>query len=165
MHTAALTYVAQHLPSGALRVLEFGSRNVNGSVREIINDPIRYVGVDIAPGDGVDVVADAATVNVPGVFDVVVCCEVFEHADDSTCAKMIASAYRHLVAGGKLIATMAGPGRPEHSALDGGRLRPDEFYRNVDVTLLSTWLEAAGFSSYDTDQTSDDVRCVAVKAG
>jgi len=166
MHLAALVFVDEHAPPGPgfdLRVLEFGSRDINGSVRQVFRRAARYVGVDVSEGPGADIVADAATVDVPGAWDVVVCCEVFEHADDETCAGMCANAYRHLKPGGVFIATMAGLGRAEHSAVDGGPLQPGEFYRNVDRPTLSGWLVAAGFTAYKTDVLGDDIRCVAWK--
>ena len=161
MHHAALAFIAEHLPANA-DVLEFGSRNINGSPRQVAGAG-RYVGVDIAPGPGVDIVESAATVTVDGSFGVVVCAEVFEHADDDTCAAIVANAWRHLADGGLFIATMAGPGRREHSAVDGGPLRGGEFYRNVDRPLLSSWLKAAGFAEFATDALGDDMRCVAWK--
>ena len=42
-------------------VLEIGSRNVNGSLRNIIKnyEPLSYTGIDIIDGEGVDIVCDA----------------------------------------------------------------------------------------------------------
>jgi SAM-dependent methyltransferase len=167
MHTEALAYVNDHTPRPRIRleVLEFGSRDINGSPRQVIGSCKRYVGVDIVNGWGVDVIANAATVEVPGgKFDVVICAEVFEHADDDTCAGIVANAYRHLRPGGTFIATMAGIGRPEHSAVDGGPLQPGEFYRNVDRPLLAAWLAAAGFDESTTDVLGHDIRCTARRA-
>ena len=43
------------------RVLEVGSRDVNGSVRDVISalQPESYVGTDIMEGEGVDIVCNA----------------------------------------------------------------------------------------------------------
>jgi predicted methyltransferase len=162
MHQAVYDYVRARTVGEYTNVLEFGSRNVNGSLRDIVR-AWRYVGVDIADGPGVDIVADAATVVVPGEFELVLCAEVFEHAPDEQCAGMCANAFRHLAPGGMFIATMAGPRRAEHSAVDGGALRPGEFYRNVDADLLRSWLIAAGFADPSINEYRDDIRCVAVK--
>jgi hypothetical protein len=163
VHQAVYQYLGSHLADRYGSVLEFGSRNVNGSPRDII-DADRWVGVDISDGPGVDVVADAATVNVPGLFELVVCVEVFEHATDDQCVGMCANAARHLERGGMFVATMAGMQRLPHSAVDGGMLRPDEFYRNVSHSLLDSWLQGAGFSRWTIDEQGEDIRCVAVKA-
>jgi SAM-dependent methyltransferase len=69
------------------RVLEVGSLDVNGSVRgDIVGlGPADYVGIDIRPGPGVDVICDAGDlVQTFGenAFDVVISTELLEHARD-----------------------------------------------------------------------------------
>ncbi len=70
------------------RVLEVGSRYVNGSVRPLIERfcrPREYVGVDIEPGKYVDVVLPAEKLIDyfgPESFDVVISTEVLEHVRD-----------------------------------------------------------------------------------
>jgi SAM-dependent methyltransferase len=69
------------------RVLEVGSLDVNGSVRGDITalGPAEYVGIDIRPGPGVDVLCDAADLVArfgENAFDVVVSTELLEHARD-----------------------------------------------------------------------------------
>jgi SAM-dependent methyltransferase len=69
------------------RVLEVGSLDVNGSVRGDIMklEPAEYVGIDIRPGPGVDVLCDAGDVVArfgEDAFDVVVSTELLEHARD-----------------------------------------------------------------------------------
>ena len=69
------------------RVLEVGSLDVNGSVRGDIMafGPAEYVGIDIRPGPGVDVVCDAGDLVErfgENAFDVVISTELLEHARD-----------------------------------------------------------------------------------
>jgi SAM-dependent methyltransferase len=69
------------------RVLEVGSRNVNGSLRVLIEEykPREYVGVDIIEGPGVDVLCDASgLISKFGAetFDAVICTEMIEHVRD-----------------------------------------------------------------------------------
>jgi SAM-dependent methyltransferase len=69
------------------RVLEVGSRDVNGSLRPLIEEykPREYVGADIIAGPGVDVLCDAGgLVSKFGVeaFDAVICTELLEHVLD-----------------------------------------------------------------------------------
>lgn len=164
MHDAVLTYVAANIPTGCLvRVLEFGSRNINGSVRRLFPHATEYVGIDTIDGPDVDVVADASTYDVGRTFDVVVCAEVLEHVTDDIAAGLCANAYKHLHDGGVFVATMAGPGRMPHSAIDGNQLHPGEFYRNVDQHTLAGWLTAAGFTTFDIDQLGRDMRCTATR--
>ena len=163
MHEAVVSYVARHIPPAVMSVLEFGSRNLNGSVRFMLPVPT-YVGVDLYEGPDVDIVGNAATVDLGQQFDLVACTELFEHADDDTCAAIIANAHRHLVEGGTFIATMAGIGRAPHSAIEAvPNLQPGEFYRNVDRDLLASWLTAAGFIVEDINVEGLDIRCTATK--
>jgi len=65
-------------------VLEVGSRNINGSVREYISSlkPKLYVGIDLVEGENVDIVMDAENlVEKFGeeVFDLVISTETLEH--------------------------------------------------------------------------------------
>lgn len=163
MHDAVLDYVRANVSHAVTSVLEFGSRNLNGSVRPLFPHATRYVGVDLYPGPDVDVVGDAATVWLPPQFDAVVCTEVFEHVDDDAAAAIIRNAWAHLKPGGVFVATMAGPGRAPHSALAATDIQPGEFYRNVDRPLLAGWLEAAGFAFYEIDRARLDLRCTARK--
>lgn len=153
MHSAAREWVAAHALPGD--VLEIGSRNINGTVRDLF--PGDYTGLDISEGPGVDVVADVTEWTTRKRFDVVVCCEVLEHTD----APIIDAAHRLLRKGGTLILTAAGPGREPHSAVDGGPLRPGEWYANIDPDELRVAL--SGWSEVTVDVAGDDVRAVAVK--
>jgi hypothetical protein len=121
-------------------VLEIGARNINGTIKNCF-DAERYVGLDVSPGPGVDVVASGADY-VPDVQpDVIVCCEVLEHTEEAPA--ICQRAIENLAPGGVLLLTMAGTGRAPHSAIDGCDLREDEFYRNVSADDLKAWLADA----------------------
>lgn len=143
MHAAAFRAVEKFLEGVAppASVVEFGSKNINGSVRPLFRDA-EYVGVDVVPGRGVDVVADAADF-IPVVQpDCVISCEVLEHAENAQ--DIVTNAVDILSPGGMVIITCASDGRAPHSAVDGGPLREGEFYRNVPPQMLLLWLEMAG---------------------
>lgn len=163
MHVEAYAWVKGHAPvDGAGAVLDVGGRNINGSVRDLFPSADPYVSLDIMAGDGVDIVADAATWTPDRQYDVVVCCEVFEHTGDWP--QILRTARAALRPGGLLILTMAGPGRPEHSAVDGEwRLLPGEYYGNVDPHLLREALVDCGFADVVVDQQfrPADVRAIA----
>jgi SAM-dependent methyltransferase len=98
-------------------VLEVGAREVNGSVRPYITslDPSQYVGVDVAPGRGVDEVCDVADLVAhfgDDSFDVVITTEMVEHVEDWRRAfgQMKAVLRPH----GLLLVTTRSPGFPRH---------------------------------------------------
>lgn len=140
MHDEAYQFVASQMagrPIEGLAVLEFGSYNVNGSVRRIFRNPARYVGVDVRPGRDVDVVSRAADYDGQGAFDVVVSAETLEHDPDPQAT--LESAMRALKPGGLLILTMASPLRAPHGC-DGGNVGPGEHYAGIGAVQLSQWL-------------------------
>jgi SAM-dependent methyltransferase len=64
------------------KVLEVGSMNINGTIRHLFDGCEEYVGLDMRPGRGVDVVAKAD--NIPyddEHFECVICCDTLEHDD------------------------------------------------------------------------------------
>lgn len=147
MHAEALAYVAQRVKGRRFqRVVEFGSRNVNGSVKPLLAT-YAYHGIDLAPGRDVDEVADAAAWRGRDLADAIVCCEVLEHAPDVE--GIVTNAARNLGQNGLFIITCATSGRTPHSAVDGGPVRPDEHYRNVDPGLLHAFLTEQGFEVED----------------
>lgn len=159
MHDAVRTYVADKLTGlSPVDVLDLGGRDVNGSTRDLFGD-VNYVVVDIAEGPGVDIVANAADLDLGRTFDVVLSTEVLEHT--ARAAEIVAAACRHVSRGGVFIATMAGPGRHPHGASGESSPPPGEHYENVAPDVLERWLSDAGFSSWDVDQLALDVRCIA----
>ena len=141
-------------------VLELGGRDVNGSVRPYFNGA-RYLSVDISPGPGVDVVADATTYRPDERFDCCVCAEVLEHVPDPD--GFVATAWGSLRPGGWLILTMACPPRMAHSGVDGGPLRPGEHYRNVTADMLARWLVGWKDAEIETHEDRGDMYAVARK--
>jgi hypothetical protein len=143
MHGAAYRWIADRLkdipkPS---RVLEIGSRDVNGSPRALLPG-VRYVGIDVMPGNGVDVVGDGATFTPAVPFSLVLCCETLEHSDAPQA--IVENAVGCTVRGGHVLMTCATEPRAPHSAVDGGALRAGEWYGNVKATDLTRWLTDAG---------------------
>jgi hypothetical protein len=164
MHAEAYDWVRQHaMPTPGLRVLDIGGRDINGSTRPLFPGADWTV-LDIAPGANVHIVADAATWVPEAEYDVVVCTEVFEHTPHWP--QIVATAFKACAANGRLIVTMAGPGRPPHSAVDGGwSLHPGEHYANIPPERLRTILEQVGWCDVVIDQQPSpaDVRAVARK--
>jgi hypothetical protein len=157
MHDGAYSFVAQFLMTVPVpaRVLEAGSLNINGSVRPICAalGTTVYHGIDLVAGDGVDEVSDAATYSTHAPFDLVLCCEVLEHAANADA--IVANLVMQTARGGYVVMTCAGDGRGPHSAVDGGVLRPGEFYRNVSRDEMHDWLADAGAEDIDIQSRPD----------
>lgn len=126
MHDSVMTWVRDvavrlNLQRGK-KILEVGSYNENGSVRELFEQE-RYIGVDMREGPGVNHVLNAHLLD--GVFDsatfdVVICTEMLEH-DDRFWVSMRKMGYV-LRRDGVLIVTTRGNGFPLHAY-------PDDYYR------------------------------------
>ena len=90
VHPSALEFATTALRPAEVTgklVIEAGAFNVNGSARQAIEQhrPARYIGTDMRPGPGVDMICDAA--DLPPLFGggsagVVVSTEMLEHAGD-----------------------------------------------------------------------------------
>jgi SAM-dependent methyltransferase len=138
LHDSARQFIAsvvagQHYA----RVVEVGGRDINGGVRDLI-DAAAYVSVDLEGGPGVDVVADCRFWEPPWKASLVVCAEVLEHAPWPR--EVVDACVGYLRPGGRLVLTCAGPGRAAHSGHDGGPVRDDEYYLNIDPDALEKWL-------------------------
>lgn len=165
MHAEAFAFVERTLssipPRG--RVVELGSRNINGSVRPWFASAEDYTGVDLVEGPGVDVVADAALYEPDRPPDVVVCCEVLEHSPIAN--DIVANAAHMLAPGGWLLVTCATDPRAPHSAVDGSGVRDGEYYGNVPPASLWDWARGAGLElvQREVDFAHGDLRLLARK--
>lgn len=133
MHAAARAFVERWIrPDIDDPVIEIGSRNVNGGLRDLFPrapEHQTFVGIDLQDGPGVDIVTDAATWEPTGPVACVICCEVLEHSQNWK--GVVLQACSWLRPGGRLIITCAGAGRKPHSAIDGESVRPEEWYANL----------------------------------
>lgn len=160
MHASAYDFVAKWARrlGPRKRVLELGSRDVNGSVRGLFPGAF-YLGVDSRPGPGVDLVADAAKYETEELFDLVVSTEVLEHAADAQ--GICDTAYDALVPGGVFLVTAAGPNRGPHG-VDGGPVGR-EYYANVHYADLCHWLALFGMFHVETMHGGHDIYGIAVR--
>lgn len=141
------------------RVLEIGSRDINGSYRPLFDGVAdEYTGLDIVPGAGVDIVAAnerAYTEIEDASYDVVISGQTFEHArDDQAVMREIA---RILRPGGYccIIAPSSGP---PHAAPDYRRYQPEE------LASLAAAVDLVEVESYRNDRRPwHDAVLIAVK--
>jgi SAM-dependent methyltransferase len=147
-NVACITFVAKSLEKESVRgkrILEVGARGYG--VRQLLESwgPAQYIGVDVAPGPGVDVVRpieEVAPDSVGGAFDLVVATEMLEHSRDWQAA--ISSMKRLCRGGGLLLLTTRSRGFPFHAPPhDFWRFEPEDFRAIFsDCEILS--IEADG---------------------
>lgn len=87
MHPSAYFYSKlffnNYVANSNVKILEIGSQNVNGTIRDNAPAGAEYIGVDFISGQGVDVVLEDPYI-LPfrdNNFDVVVCSSVLEHSE------------------------------------------------------------------------------------
>jgi hypothetical protein len=164
LHPEAFRFVASCLKKLPPRqtVLEYGGRNINGTTRVLLGD-VDYTSVDIVPGPGVDVVADAAHYTPVNVPDTIICTEVLEHT--GVWAEIVRNSAKVLGKSGVLILTCACEPRLPHSGVDGHPLwaNETEYYHNIDPLELSVVVEDAGFPVFEleVDDVVGDIRLLA----
>lgn len=150
------------------RVLEVGSLDINGTVRDFFVAS-EYVGVDVAPGKGVDVVAQGEDLDYPDdSFDVAVSAECFEHNPEwvATFENMWRMSSKYV------IMTCASDGRAEHgtrrSSPGSSPLTLDwDYYRNLNEDDFRAEFDLdAMFDEYyfEYNPTSCDLYFYGIKA-
>lgn len=163
MHPEAMEWASRFSTGELIHVLDIGGRDINGTPKALWPNAT-YTVLDIRPGLGVDIAADAATWIPDREYDLIVAMEVFEHT--ASWPAICATALKACRTGGMFIATMAGPGRPAHSAVDGlFSLHPGEHYESVAADELERVLLDVGWRDVivDSQQSPADTRAVATK--
>lgn len=105
-------FVLEHADKLTGKVLEVGSRNVNGCVREVVPHAI---GTDMLEGPNVDVVCPAEKLLEKfgaESFDAVMSFDAFEHIEDWR--GTVTAMWGVLKPGGWLVMTMAAPAKNRH---------------------------------------------------
>ena len=152
-HQAQLDFVAglkQRLPEYFRkgRVLEVGSLDINGSVRQFFED-CDYTGVDLGEGKGVDLVARGEELDYfDGNFTVCLSCECFEHNPEwaATLRNMIR------MSSNLVFFSCATTGRPEHGTR---RTSPkdapfcEDYYRNLTENDVRQEVDLSAFKVYE----------------
>lgn len=119
------------------RVLEVGSYDVNGTVRDLFRSAAEYVGVDLIEGPGVDRIGYGHEIDDPNdSYDLTLSGECFEH--DPHHLETFSNMVRLTRPGGVVAFTCASRGRPEHgtrrtlvSDSPGSQAEGLDYYRNL----------------------------------
>lgn len=144
------------------RVLEVGSLDINGSIRDLF-DNCDYLGVDVGAGRGVDLVCPGEDLPFDdGTFDISVSGECFEHnpAWRETFANMV----RMTKPGGIIAFSCASTGRPEHGTTRSNDAYSSpltvalgqEYYRNLTIDdFTADDLTGLGWQTFYNGVTCD----------
>lgn len=157
-----------------LDILEIGSYDVNGSIRQFFQNG-NYIGVDLIEGKGVDIVGDGHTLDFSNEsFDLVISCESFEHNPfwKDTFLNMI----RMTKKGGLVVFTCATKGRPEHgttrtNSVDSpGTIQMDwDYYQNLErkdfLKEISDFKKYFNRYIFMTNTQSKDLYFIGIKCG
>jgi SAM-dependent methyltransferase len=129
------------------KVLEVGSRIVSGSMRGYLEslNPKEYIGIDIVPGEGVDLILDVHhTADHFGteLFDIVICSDTLEHIDDLESASY--NMHSVLKIGGKLVVSVPTMETHYHGF-------PHDYWRFTVEDLKHVFNYMKAVDSYDTE--------------
>ena len=148
-------------------VLEIGSLDLNGSIRKFF-DKCSYLGVDVGPGPGVDLVAKGEDLTfADNWFDVVASTECFEHT--AAWPQIFANMTRF--SKGLVFFTCATTGRAEHGT---SRCNPwdsphtaGDYYQNVTEADVREKCDLSQFDSYgfQVDESAHDLYFWGLKSG
>jgi SAM-dependent methyltransferase len=155
------------------KVLEVGSWNVTGTIREHFQS-CDYIGTDVAAGADVDLAVPGQNLDFPtGSFDIVISCECFEH--NPYWLETFLNMARMLRPSGLFVFTCAGIGRGEHGtkrtdprgALTALQGHPD-YYRNLSRHDFVRRIDLPAHFSHHAfidNRISKDLYFVGVKRG
>ena len=152
-HPAQLQFVKsvkEKFPDYFIRknVLEVGSLNLNGSIRQFFQQCL-YLGIDIGQGKDVDIVARGEDLKYQdGSFDVVTSCECFEHNHEwvKTLENMIRMSSK------LVFFTCATTGRVEHGTPRTNHHDAPycgDYYRNLTEDDIRASIDLSAFKEYE----------------
>lgn len=140
------------------KVLGVGTFNVCGT-EDVFFENCDYKGLDLSPGEGVDIVCPAQDYDGPDEsYDVVISCECFEH--NPFYKETIKNIVRLLKPGGMFLFTCATTGRPVHGtkSLEEDSKMKYENWKTMPNVFVENW-----DNDYYKNLTEDDIRqCVNI---
>jgi len=150
MQPMVYNFVKKHSQQG--RVLDIGSLDVNGSVRDLF--PLAdYIGLDMRPGDNVDVVGNSHDIPFDDDhFDMVLCLEMLEHDDNPF--RTAREIKRVAKDNGTIIVCASGIGMHKHD-------NPSDYWRFTREGFLLLFKE---FTSIEIVEGREEVLYVGINA-
>ena len=130
------------------KVLEIGSKDITGNVREYFSDAQEYIGTDMERGFNVDLIIDAHNLLKkfkPGSFDTLLCFEMLEHdCQFWTTTEII---HKLVKKGGFLMISTPTFGFPLHR-------HPKDYFRYGEDAFREIFFK--GFKILTLDEVKDD---------
>ena len=139
------------------RVLEVGSQNVNGSIRQYFTNANEYLGIDLGSAPDVDWAIPGELIELPnGWAEVAISTECFEHCN--AWENVFINMMRIAAPGGLVIITCAAPGRATHGTTDSDEYSSPfttSYYKNLGIDDISEKIKlGAYFSSHGFEISS-----------
>ncbi len=94
-----------------VKVVEIGSLNINGTVRDFFTNPTFHIGLDLIEGKDVDIICKGKDYIADNI-EMVISTECFEH--DKDWKDTFQNMYKMCIPGGMILFTCASTGRHEH---------------------------------------------------
>tara|TARA_R100000664_G_C2738829_1_gene127694 strand:- start:64 stop:657 length:594 start_codon:yes stop_codon:yes gene_type:complete len=145
------------------KVLDIGSFDVNGN-EEFLFKNCDFVGLDLGPGEGVDVVCPAQEYDAPDeTFDTIISCECWEH--NPYYKESIVNAVRMLKKGGLFFFTCATTGRPVHGTVTQDKIDRENM-KTQQGTDIVEWKTMPNVKKENWDNeyyynvTEDDIKSI-----
>jgi len=139
-------------------VLGIGTFNVCGTENSFF-EKCNYLGLDLGPGPGVDIICPAQDYDAPdNTYDVIISCECFEH--NPFYKETIQNAVRMLKSGGLFLFTCATTGRPVHGTkyLEEESKQKFKDWKTMPNVLKENW-----DNDYYKNLTESDIReCIDI---
>jgi len=147
-----------HRLENANKILEIGSQNINGSVRDFFPVAREYLGIDLGLAKDVDWTIPGELIELPnGWADVVISTECFEHCRNWD--RVLINMIRVSKPGGLILVTCAGIGRATHGTPDSNVSDSPftgSYYKNLGTDDLTSKISTGWyFSSHGFEVNSE----------
>ena len=145
----------------AENILEVGSQNINGTVRDFFGANVNYLGIDLGMAKDVDFVIPGELIELPDRWaDIAISTECFEHAEHWK--DILLNMIRITKPQGLILLTFAGKGRPVHGTLDSDLFSSPfttSYYKNLGPDDIAKAIAIGNYFSrhtFEVDSTAHD---------
>ena len=145
--------------AGQINILEIGSQDINGSVRDYFKHETNYLGIDLCVAKGVDWTIPGELVELPDQWArVCISTECFEHA--AAWQKILMNMIRITQEDGLLILSIGGDGRAAHGTIDSDLITSPfttSYYKNLGPDDISEKIRLGCYFKSHSFQVNSEV--------